>query len=79
MSSASLPAGYEGYGEVELPSLNCDAGFPIVGLLEGEAICTPIRVFCTLVTMSVASAWFSRRKSIKMLILFFSHWLRCVA
>lgn len=61
----------------EMFSLKCDAGFFVVGLQEGEAVCTPIRVISTLITMSVASAWFSRRKSIKKLLLFFSHWLRC--
>ncbi|CAN0049687.1 unnamed protein product [Ectocarpus sp. 13 AM-2016] len=59
----------------EMFSLKCNAGFFVVGLQEGEAVCTPIRVISTLITMSVASAWFSRRKSIKKLLLFFSHWL----
>ena len=59
----------------EMVSLTCQTGFIAKGLKEGEAVCTPIRVICTLVTASVASAWFSRRRSIKMLLLFFSHWL----
>ena len=59
----------------ELFSLKCNTGFIVVGLQDGEAVCTPIRVASTLITISVASAWFSRRKSIKKLLLFFSHWL----
>lgn len=60
----------------DLFTLKCEAGFFVLGLREGEAVCTPVRVVATLVTMSVASAWFSGRKSIKKLLLFFSHWLR---
>eukprot|EP00903_Cladosiphon_okamuranus_P012715 g11887.t1 len=59
----------------ELFSLKCETGFMVVGLQDGEAVCTPIRVVSTLITMSVASAWFSRRKSIKKLLLFFCHWV----
>lgn len=56
-------------------SIKCDTGFLVVGFQEGEAVCTPIRVVSTLITMSVASAWISRRMAIKKLLLFFSHWL----
>ncbi|CAN0081639.1 unnamed protein product [Ectocarpus sp. 12 AP-2014] len=55
-------------------ALTCDTGFIFLGLQDAEPECTFVRVFCTLVTVSVVSAWFSRRKSIKMLLLFFSHW-----
>ncbi|CAM9489125.1 unnamed protein product [Ectocarpus sp. 12 AP-2014] len=54
----------------------CGTRLNVEDLQEGEAVCTPIRVLCTLVTASVISAWFSRRKCIrKKLLLFFSHWL----
>ncbi|CAN0304895.1 unnamed protein product, partial [Ectocarpus sp. 6 AP-2014] len=33
-------------------------------------------LYCALWPMSVTSAWISRRKSIKKLLIFFSHWLR---
>lgn len=57
-------------------TIKCETGFVVAGIQNGEAECTPIRVFCTLVTISVVSGWFSRRQSIKKLLLFFSHWLR---
>ncbi|CAM9283456.1 unnamed protein product, partial [Ectocarpus fasciculatus] len=41
-----------------------------------EAVWTPTIILCTLATTSVASAWISRRKSIRRLLIFFSHWLR---
>ncbi|CAN0194386.1 unnamed protein product [Ectocarpus sp. 12 AP-2014] len=54
----------------------CGTLLNVEDLQEGEAVCTPIRVLCTLVTASVISAWFSRRRRIrKKLLLFFSHWL----
>ncbi|CAN0278088.1 unnamed protein product [Ectocarpus sp. 6 AP-2014] len=70
-------------GALEADDDNVDAFFRTCGtrlnvgdLQEGEAVCTPIRVLCTLVTVSVISAWFSRRKLIrKKLLVFFSHWL----
>lgn len=86
MTESSLSQGDGGYGYsssqaaqaalyAEQFSLKCDAGFIVVGLQDGEAVATPVRVIATLVTISVASAWFSRRKSIKKLLLFFGHWL----
>lgn len=62
----------------DLFTLKCETGFVVAGLQDGEAECTPVRVFCTLVAMSVVSAWVSQQNSIKVLLLFFSHWLRCV-
>ncbi|CAM9206947.1 unnamed protein product [Ectocarpus sp. 4 AP-2014] len=54
----------------------CGTRLNVENLQEGEAVCTPIRILCTLVTASVISAWFSRREFIrKKLLLFFSHWL----
>eukprot|EP00752_Nemacystus_decipiens_P005588 g5057.t1 len=86
MESSLSQGSYGGYGYsssqaaqaamyAELFSLKCDTGFVVVGLQDGEAVCTPIRVLSTLITISVASAWFSRRKAIKKLLLFFGHWL----
>ncbi|CAB1105637.1 unnamed protein product [Ectocarpus sp. CCAP 1310/34] len=60
----------------EMFTLKCETGILVVGLQDGEALWTPVRILCTLVTVSVASAWISRRKSIKKLLIFFSHWLR---
>ncbi|CAM9635855.1 unnamed protein product [Ectocarpus sp. 8 AP-2014] len=58
-------------------TLKCETdGILVIGLQDGEALMTPVRLFCSLVTVSVASAWFRRRKSIKKLLMFFSHWLR---
>lgn len=86
MESSLSQGGYGAYGSspseaaqaamyAELFSLKCDTGFIVVGIQDGEAACTPIRVISTLITVSVASAWFSRRKAIKKLLLFFGHWL----
>lgn len=84
LSQGAYGGAYGGYSSsqaahaalyAELFSLKCDTGFVVVGLQDGEAVCTPIRVVSTLITISVASAWFSRRKAIKKLLLFFGHWL----
>lgn len=62
----------------DLHTLKCETGFLVAGLQDGEAECAPFRIAATLIAASVASAWFSQRKSIKMLLLFFWHWLRYV-
>ncbi|CAM9834239.1 unnamed protein product [Ectocarpus fasciculatus] len=61
--------------EADMFTLRCDAGFAVAGLQPGEAAWTPNTVLCTLITMTVISAWIGRRKSIKKLLIFFSHWL----
>ncbi len=73
--STSSEAAQQAAFLAELYTLDCRAGFIVVGLQDGEAVATPIRVICTLITISVGSAWISRRRSIKKLLLFFSHWL----
>ncbi|CAM9206720.1 unnamed protein product [Ectocarpus sp. 4 AP-2014] len=85
-SPTSAPAEAYGYSSLstsaaqaallaEMFTLKCETGILVVGLQDGEALWTPVRILCTLVTVSVASAWISRRKSIKKLLIFFSHWL----
>lgn len=59
-------------------TLKCQTDFLAVGLQYTEAEGTFIRLFCTLVTMSLTFMWFSNRKSIGNLLFFFSKWLRCV-
>lgn len=56
-------------------TLTCQGGFPVVGMQAGEASGTAVRVVCTLVTVSITSAWF-RYGKVTRLLLFFSHWLR---
>ncbi|CAM9379659.1 unnamed protein product [Ectocarpus fasciculatus] len=75
-SEAGQAALEEADDNVDALFRTCGTGLSVEDLQEGEAVCTPIRVLCTLVTVSVISAWFSRRKCIRRkLLLFFSHWL----
>lgn len=59
-------------------TLTCEGGFLVVGMQAGEASGTAIRTVCTLITVSITSAWFKYRK-VSRLLLFFSHWLRYVS
>ena len=52
---------------------SCPSDFSVLGLQAGEDYSTPVRVAATLISVTVTSAWLSRRK-IKRLSLFFSHW-----
>ncbi|CAN0277892.1 unnamed protein product, partial [Ectocarpus sp. 6 AP-2014] len=61
--------------DVDVFTLKCETGFFVVGLQPWEAAWTSNAMLCTLITMTVTSAWISRRKSIKKLIIFFGHWL----
>lgn len=76
-SEAAQAALLESDDNVDMFYRTCGTRLIVEELQEGEAVCTPIRVLCTLVTVSVISAWFNRRVSIRnKLLLFFSHWLR---
>lgn len=59
-------------------TLSCDSDFLVLGMQEGEALATPVRIFTTLIALSITSSWFSWDK-IARLRLFFAHWLRCAA
>lgn len=74
---ASSPSPAQAALDAGMFTLRCDTGFLVAGLQPGEAAWTPNTVLCTLITMTVTSAWIGRRKSIKKLLIFFSHWLRC--
>lgn len=50
------------------------SGLPVTGFFEGEELLLMVRIFTTLVSVSVVSAWFSWKK-IGRLGLFFTHWL----
>eukprot|EP00903_Cladosiphon_okamuranus_P018745 g17250.t1 len=52
----------------------CDTGFLVLGLKEDEQKIIPVHHAATLITVSLASAWFSLQK-IQRLSLFFAHWL----
>ncbi|CAM9379811.1 unnamed protein product [Ectocarpus fasciculatus] len=73
--SSSMSSAAQAALQADMFTLKCETGILVIGLQDGEALWTPVRILCTLVTVSVASAWMSRRKSIKKLLIFFSHWL----
>lgn len=52
----------------------CIAGFLAVGLQPWERVQSVFRIVCTLITVSIVSAWVSR-KGIGRLILLFLHWV----
>lgn len=74
---SSLSSAEQAALDADLYTLKCETGFAVMGLHQGEAAGAFVRVFCTLVTVSVVSAWVTRRDCINQLLLFFSHWLRC--
>eukprot|EP00903_Cladosiphon_okamuranus_P018747 g17251.t2 len=55
-------------------SVSCDTGFNVLGLKEDEQKIIPVHHAATLITISLASAWFSLEK-VQRLSLFFAHWL----
>ncbi|CAM9423788.1 unnamed protein product, partial [Ectocarpus sp. 8 AP-2014] len=55
-------------------ALICESDFGVIGLQPAEVIVTPIRIICTLVTVSVTSAWFHPGK-VRKLDLFFGLWV----
>ncbi|CAN0507776.1 unnamed protein product, partial [Ectocarpus sp. 12 AP-2014] len=67
MASSPSPSPAEQAALTDMFTLRCDTGFVVSGLQPGEAAWTPNTVLCTLITMSVTSAWIGRRKSIKKL------------
>lgn len=75
MSDASS----SGSAAVVLPPMElvCPSDFLVIGFQEGEKPTSVLRTVCTLITVSIISSWCSRR-NIARLLLFFSHWLRCV-
>lgn len=57
--------------------LTCPSDLHVTGETTGEAFSTMWRIVMTLVTVSIVSSW-RNCETIKRLMLFFAHWLRCV-
>lgn len=57
-------------------TLSCSSDFKVIGEIEGEAVGTMLRVVLSLVTVSLVSSWWRKKKTMGRLLLFFSHWLR---
>lgn len=57
--------------------LACTTDLHVTGETTGEAFSTMWRIVLTLVTVSIVSSW-RKGETIRRLMLFFAHWLRCV-
>lgn len=52
----------------------CQSDFVVIGMQNGEAGGTVIRIITTMITVSIVSSWCNSKK-IRRLLLFFLHWL----